>query len=513
MKNKIYTLLIVLFFGFMISCDDFLDETPDNRTELDSGEKVRKLLVSAYPVASYAYITEMMSDNSDESEGIGWESEILQEQAYGWKDITSIDDDSPQIIWEQFYKAIASANTALEAIREMGDPAELSAQKGEAMLCRAYGHFVLVNLFSKQYGPSSASDMGIPYITEPETTVQPQYDRGTVAGVYELIEQDIEDGLPLINNTTYDVPKYHFNKTAAYAFATRFYLYYQKYDKVIEYTNLVLGSNPLSVLRDWESLGMLTANGNVQPDAYINKDNPATLLLMPANSYWAYIHGPYTLGRRYGHNQYLSSTETVRAMTPWGNMTDIFRQGTFWNAQVNRIVVRKLGTYVEYTDQAAGIGYAHIVHPVFTTDEILLCRAEAYIMQKSYDKALEDINLFMTNFTYGSTVTSGDISNYYGGMEYYTPEAPTQKKRLNPAFTIDPGTQENYVHCILNLRRLLTLHEGLRWFDIRRYGIEINRRIIGSRITVTDTMSKDDLRRTIQIPQDVIDAGLPANPR
>ena len=67
-----------------------------------------------------------------------------------------------------------------------------------------------------------------------------------------------------------------------------------------------------------------------------------------------------------------------------------------------------------------------------------------------------------------------------------------------------------------HLRRILTLGEGVRLQDVKRYGIVIYRRVSNTRariVAVTDTMKVDDPRRAIQIPQDVITAGLPGNPR
>ena len=73
-----------------------------------------------------------------------------------------------------------------------------------------------------------------------ETELDPKYERGTVAEVYAKIEKDIEEGLPLINDVIYSVPKYHFNKRAANAFAARFYLYYQKWDEAVKYATVAL---------------------------------------------------------------------------------------------------------------------------------------------------------------------------------------------------------------------------------------------------------------------------------
>ena len=49
-------------------------------------------------------------------------------------------------------------------------------------------------------------------------------ERGTLAELYQKIEADMLKGIALVG-TKYAKPKFHFTKQAAYAFATRFYLY------------------------------------------------------------------------------------------------------------------------------------------------------------------------------------------------------------------------------------------------------------------------------------------------
>ena len=60
---------------------------------------------------------------------------------------------------------------------------KLSAAKGEALICRAYAHFVLVNVFCQHYDPAHPDDLGIPYMEKAETELDPKYERGTVAEV------------------------------------------------------------------------------------------------------------------------------------------------------------------------------------------------------------------------------------------------------------------------------------------------------------------------------------------
>ncbi len=64
--NKlIYFLLAGLLVAGLSSCNDFLDEQPDNRTIIDSEEKAIKMLVSAYADSQPWLFLEMASDNTD----------------------------------------------------------------------------------------------------------------------------------------------------------------------------------------------------------------------------------------------------------------------------------------------------------------------------------------------------------------------------------------------------------------------------------------------------------------
>jgi hypothetical protein len=81
---------------------------------------------------------------------------------------------------------------------------------------------------------------------------------------------------------------------------------------------------------------------------------------------------------------------------------------------------------------------------------------------------------------------------------------------------LEAETQEPLMQAILQLRRLITLHDGLRLQDVKRYGITIYRRQVDVNkvvTAVTDSLPVRDPRLAIQIPQDVIIANLEANPR
>lgn len=514
-RNLLYT--AINFAIIFTSCSDFLDTMPDNRAEIDTESKITSLLVSAYPGNTDIVITEMASDNAMDN-GTRFTVESQEhEDAYLWNDITGTGNDSPKSFWDACYGAIAAANHALASIEEMGNPVNLNAQRGEALMCRAYGHFALANVFCLPYNPNTAEyDLGIPYSEAPETEVSPQYERGNMKDLYAKINADIEAGLSLIDDDIYSVPKYHFNRKAAHAFATRFNLYYHNYDKAIQYANVVLGSVPGKMMKNWNNIVINTAsNWSVRVDMYISASEAANLLLLPVTSSWGYWGGPYDLGRRYGHAKVICTSETGRVNGMWGTYSNLLPFRNMWGFD-EKMATPKIGGYFYYTDKVNGIGYRKNVILAFSADETLLCRAEAYALKGEafLDKATEDINVWLSSHTLGGLqVTTKEIVDFYGAIDCMPLDNSkrTIKKKLNPrGFTVIEGNQMEMIQCILHLRRIETIHEGLRWQDIKRYGIEISHNRDG---LADDILTVDDPRRAIQLPQDVVSAGLEANPR
>jgi hypothetical protein len=513
------------------SCNSYLDEMPDNRAEVDNEDKVTKLLVEAYPDHGHVLCCEFASDNIDDF-GATKNTTRFWEQLYGWIDVTETDNESPQRAWQSYYKSITNANQALLSIEEMGNPSSLDATRGEALVCRAYNHFMLVNLFCQHYSPTySATDLGIPYMEKVEDELNPKYERGTVAHDYELIEKDLEAGLPLINDAIYTVPKYHFNRNAAYTFASRFYLFCGKWDKAIECANEVLGSSPAELLRDNAALAALPRSPlNNVLQAYTSTSNKCNFLIHTAYSKAGSIFRNVSTGGRFTHGYLVARTETMNC-APWGtySLTSstcmyFYLPRTFWYsaASYQKVLAPRIPYYFEYTDPVAGTGYAHCLYVAFKAEEALLNRAEAYVMLGEYDKALEDMNLWTSNslnksYAKAWNLTSESIQAWADKYAYYTPETPTPKKHLHCELAdIEEGSlKESFIHCLLYMRRYEFLHEGMRWFDIKRYGIEIYRRTLEAQtvVSVTDELPVRDERRAMQIPADVITAGLEPNPR
>lgn len=524
MKKIKYIALSACAALSLTSCNDFLDKLPDDRAEINSNTKITNLLVSAYPTASNIIINEMSTDNVSDN-GKQYSTGLLKEELYRFNDVTNEGNDSPRSIWNGYFSAIAAANQAIEAIEEMGSPASLKAQMAEAKLCRAYSMFQLATTFCMAWNPEKADDyLGLPY---PKSTGNGVNDmpRGTLRELYENINNDIEAALPDVSDDIYSVPKYHFNLKAAYAFAARFNLYYMNYDRCIQYANIVLGSVPTSVLRNFAPY--TTFGREDIGNRYVMTSEAANLLLIPAYS----TAGSTLVGLgepRFGHNQSMASYETYWVSMPWGSgsSNNTLYYSTMLYGSNQSVAFPKLERFVEWVDKVLQTGYLHIVDPVFTGDETLLCRAEAYALQGGEDnlkKAVDDMNVWVGTHckeTEGPTrrpvLTVDNIFSFIDGLDV-APALPdgnrdrSMRKALHPqGFTVAEGRQENVIVFLLHMRRLETIFQGLRFMDIKRYGIEHSHMLAGEDAV---TFTAGDLRGAIQLPSDVINAGLEANPR
>nr|WP_315239090.1 RagB/SusD family nutrient uptake outer membrane protein [uncultured Flavobacterium sp.] len=492
MKNIKITLSLLILVS-IISCDDFLSEVPDNRTLIDTPEKISELLVTAYPDRSYMVIAETMSDNVFDSQM--QDSDISNRQSFNWEMQTQFDIDTEGAFWNSCYRAIAAANQALEAIDELGSPASLNPQKGEALMARAYSHFMLVSFWSQRYNPATAAtDLGIPYVTKPEGELLAQYKRNSVKEVFDFIEKDITEGLKYVTNQ-YKEPKYHFNVDAAKAFASRFYLVKGDWDKVLE-VSVNLGSKPANI-RDYVSFN---AAASAQKGIEYSKVETATNLLV------AY---PNSIARRgYTNRYYLSAnreneilgSDTYIFNKPWLIYTSSFFE--------NNVLIPKFYEYFKYTNVTAGIGEPYTGTVLLSNDEFFLNRIEAHVMKNQIAEATAELEYFLGTRTQGynaatDKLTQQDIEDFY----------PVVANEFTPFYALSP-VQASYIKAIAEARRREFIHEGMRWFDIKRFNLVVAHNTIEfGQVVRNNVLTKDDKRRALQIPQRASDNGIEKNPR
>ena len=522
------------------SCNE-LDEVPDNRTEIDNPEKVQLLLVSGYPQSVPAVMCELFGDNFVDNNIIkpGIHRSPYKEfhaEAYAWQNTTNYstgDDDTPYQVWEQYYQGIAVCNHAIDAMKELSanpatDP-QLAHSWGEAHVLRAYLHFVLLNVFAEAYKDDTQSsvDKGIPYVTESEDVVNVNYSDSkflhSVKETYDLIEKDLLEGMDLIDDSKYKVPAYHFNRNACNAFAARFYLYKRDYAKVIKYADAALGSNATNMMRKWASMSTNTIQSML--NFYNDETAACNFLLQTAYSLQDRLLSAirFTINEGSLSDKVKSSKEAVYGGGPnWSSRLPAYEGKIYrYGENDDGSWLFRVYEYFEYDDKIAGIGWVHIIYQPFTAEETLLCRAEAKLYSGDQTGALADLNTWTASKQVANELTMANIRRFYSSTK--TPaqiETDNYISELHPAemssqFKVLTGDDLSMLYCILHFRRIETMFEGLRWFDIKRYGIKVRHVFRGptdKSITV-DVLNWDDKRRVMQIPQNVINAGYPSTDR
>ena len=566
------TLLLPLSALCLASCSDFLDKEPDERSNIDTEDKVVQLLVGSYPSANYGWICELSSDNMMDNNVSHLPISSTAEQTPARYNLSSFDrtddeifrfeqgvsttnQDSPSYVWEDFYQSVMKANYALESIEAMAASnggelsATLKACRAEALLIRAYDHFVLLNTYSQAYKgeEASKSDIGVPYVTTTSTDFEQSYDRGNVADCYKKIIADLEAALPDLNDSHLkNAPKYHFNTNAAHAFAARVYLFHHDWEKAEQQATMVLGEDYSLIatrLIDFTGMDECTSM-NDYAVIYQNPNSANNLMLLNTIS----SISRHSLGYRYAQNS-LCCREIYYHRTPFTGLYAypfIYVGGwTFWTGRDYGYTAAKIGEEFEYSDKLAGIGFAHTIRREFTNNMLLLERAEARIMQGNYAGAFSDMKAWLHSYQTFSDANMRTFRDSYGMRDitetdinsYFTPritaEGDTSANyncflnwNLTPGKINASGMGLNivdaavpYMNCLNEFRRIETCWDGLRFWDLKRWGIEYSHSYWdyekeGTDKTVTIHLAWNDPRRAIEVPQSSIEAGLqPSRPQ
>ncbi|MDQ2179656.1 RagB/SusD family nutrient uptake outer membrane protein [Marinifilum sp. D714] len=472
--NRIFGILLITVFS--ISCDSYLDENPDDRKELQTVKDVAKLVANSYNESTYLFI-EWMTDNVSAIPDNTQRDHMTE--AFQWSSMDSYEaQESTTYFWENSYYAIAHCNEALAVIDNVsGDDDFRAVVRGEALISRAYNHFILVNIFSKHYKEeTSENDLGIPYVEVVEDELFKSYSRGSVKDVYDKIERDLTTGLSLLRDDYFiGSKKYHFTRKAAYAFAARFFLYKKDYSSSLKYCNLVLDGDPNAYVRDLFKIYQGTTFDEM---AAKNSDvnEKSNLIAIRKESFYARANYGYRSDKKIFNDLFNNNIQEE---------LDVRDQR--WSYSTGAIVVPKYHELFRYT--TSNTGFPYFIQSELKGEEVLLNRMECYIMQGEYEIALKDYHtLAAKRYLDGGKLDLNKIKEYYSLSDV---------KNAMKLFLLDE-------------RRKEFLDEGLRWFDIKRFELSITHKDIQNN---TFQLIPNDIRTAVQIPQSARVNGLFPNPR
>lgn len=464
-----------------------------------------------YPTANYGYMCELLSDNMTDNNAPNLDFngnafaydltnyEQWMEDLYAFRAVSDTIDDTPMYVYNSYTGNIDFLSKFIYAVDEADADslpadrlAELRAMQGEAYVLRSYLHFVLANIFYPAYGGENNSKPGMPYRFYPATDNAP-----TVEESFMLMREDMERGMDIMEDAGYPESKFRFNRRACHAYAARLCLFMHDYNEAITHANEALGSAP--VLRDWTKFNGCS---NIYDfgSVWQNEEEPAVFMMLDTYS----LQMRRVADRaRFAHNGipifasglYGSTLANKNIMPfPYFLMSGLFLNGL----QDYGIFSSKIAETFEYIDEAAGIGYPKLHKMEFTAEETLLCRAEARLMLGRQEEALEDLRLWAKSKVYDSEsesytftdFTMDDVVEYYS---YNRVDGSSRDYILCAYYSVNydgsvfcdmfanigrmgydlRGDEETaMLRFLMHLRRTETIHDGLRFFDVKRFGIE-----------------------------------------
>lgn len=550
---------LVSVTGCDINVNKYLDVVPDNRTEIDNLDKVKALLVNAYPAKEYATFMDVRADGMIDHGATLTGSQpstsfSYLRTAYRWEEYPSFETDTdPEAYWAACYGAIAAANHALAAIETFDAATQKKAApyKAEALLCRAYAHFQLLTIFSNFFDEANRNtNPGIPYVTEPETVINKKYDRGTVASTLALIKKDLEEGMANVGTTSdFAQPKFHFTTNAAYMLALRIALYERRYADVVAYADLIIpevadtydltemsggqveNSDGTPVLNPTETdLALLFCNANLFNWYYAQKElsgsSAITLAFSSAKaSHIVLASEPYSLASRLNHSIYytrfhwsMDTMSEITGMSACGYKWYLPSYGYSIGPKTAPGFIPKYYEDFKVTNISANTGQPHVRFPLFRLEEALLARMEAKAMLGQYQESLFDYILFIQNRVNSDKllnkyVTKDDVVDfYYDGTfdvdNLFVNNEWNASRFTTAADSFEGMLQRALVMTALDARRMEFLYEGMRGWDILRWNIPVTHKMYDGE---TSTLTPDDDRRVIQIPQTAELSGVEKN--
>lgn len=304
-------------------------------------------------------------------------------------------------IWSYSYKTIININATLEVAPE-GKSKDSDIIIGENYFLRAYHYFTLVNVFSQPYINHPETNLGVPI--KLTTSLDDFPARATVKEVYDQIEKDLLKAIELMDisegSTTRPKNSCYASKEVAEALLSRVYLYMERWDKVLEYTNKVINSGRYKLLEGDKYKAYPT---------FVPEENSETIFAVRYTKDVDYLpdYRPYMIGSMYaeidddGWGEMYPSDSYLRLLDlhPEDLRQTFIHKQTVKNGKFWFIYNSKNNTYVKVSVTKTGTGYT-INNP------------------EGYQSAVVTKEEYHGGTAY--TVTAADGTKYYGRVEEET---------------------------------------------------------------------------------------------
>lgn len=508
LKNIIYKALCVATVTSAslasVSCDDMLDTVPQGTftdEQIGDGEAI-DLMTSAYATLLCHYF-----GNNESFAGPinNWVFDVRSDDAYKGGDGVTMegymhqlevgnvqsDNDVCNFKWRNNYFSVARCNTAIRAILASGslDDATKASYAAEMKTLRAYYYFDMLRIFKM-----------FPYfdetVTNPSECRADEYTRDEIAG---FIKEDLRAAYKVLPESQEQVGR--FNRYVAAALLARVDLFTSSWAEAEEYAGYVIGSGKYQLYNNFLDMS--------KPEFNNQYESVMAIQFSSANSPDQYnfcncLNCTWSEGNLYGNGDdfYLASQNLVNAFRtdanglPYldGSFNDenidgadyegsvdprldftVGRIGMPWRSHMyNEKWCRNYELYGQYSGKKPypapespfvkpGIvpwGASSLNCILIRYADVMLMKAEALIEQnKDLDEARTLINDVRKKAersvdpSYEPVDCNPMVANYHVGQYPAT------------------GWNQDYARRAVRMERRLELAmEGLRWFDLVRWG-------------------------------------------
>jgi starch-binding outer membrane protein, SusD/RagB family len=428
MKKIIIGVLLVVSSSVFYSCEDFLNVTPrDILVEDGAFQSLADLeagTIGVYAALSYTNLIDLSSRMGDNLQ-LGGENRGQGRQTHDWAFNSGTGEASG--IWNNLYGSIARLNRVLFNIDRLIDEGVVTADetnvlKGELLAIRAMQHFDLWRVFSEKYNPSargvaymSLEDLdgnGRPDGLDPDATPV----RQTTEFLIGRINQDLAEARNLLPEVTENV--FRMNQTAVIALQARVALYSEQYADAVTHATTVLGRINLAAAADYSGI-------------WTDANNEEVILA------WRRIPGDGRIGTLFtdlNGDRFFQPAEGIVDVYDAAN--DIRFARTIGFKANGDIIVNK------YPGTAGNVALNNV--KVLRAAEMLLIAAEAKAWQNQIANGTSDLN----------TLRAARINGY-------TDQTFADRDALLAAIEVE--------------RRRELAYEGHRWFDLKRWGRDLDR--------------------------------------
>ena len=258
MNNKItYVVAIVCTLFSVISCDDYLEITPEGQQNsenyFNTAQDYQDALVGVYDLLSTTALNNILGEIASDNTFCGGENPT---DVLDWQQIDDMihtpDNGALRSIFQWMYAGISRANY----IVEFQDKIDFDGKQqllAENLFLRSYYYFELVKFFGD-----------VPLYTERRITLEETQtiDRTPKAEVYAKIETDL---IQAISSLPWQQGvKGRATKGAAYALLGKIYLFQEKYDQAADAFNKVIVSGQYQLVSDFTTIFLNSNENNIE---------------------------------------------------------------------------------------------------------------------------------------------------------------------------------------------------------------------------------------------------------